>query len=421
MIFAAAFSFTACEDEQVPFDGPYILYVTGPSSVSPESTETYSIGNLVGGGPYTWSVTGPAEIVGESTGTTVTVEFGSVGDVVISATNGTDSGILNVEVADVEPAVATELDSVGTDLRYLRTLRSGETARVSFMFAAPLAKTPSIEVTSDSTEFNDGDAFVSGSISELMQGDDEFTYYADYTAGSGNGTPEALISDIIATSGYGSDTVETAYVQLYRVDNIAPTADLSYSQVEANDSTVVTVTATFSEPVMGDSLISFSGGGVDPETATLQPTDDELVYTYEYTVNGEGAGPINVELEGITDLAGNPLAGVNNSSELVVDNIAPIVTLSSAMDEGEYASIELISTEAGTGMYLIMEEGEEGPATAVEFMEAEGVASGSMDLIANAPKTAVEALESGNYVVYFLAQDNAGNYSAIDTTNLVMD
>lgn len=408
----------ACEEDEQLFTGPSNLIVAGTHGVVPGDVEEYTLRDINNPDNYTWSVDGPAQIVGDASGNTISVEFQSVGEVVITVTNGTDNGKVTVEVGDVAPAVTTTLN--GTEV-----LRSGMKDTVFFEFDAPLLEDPTISMATDSSEFNAGEPFISGTLGELIKIDAQ-NYYAVYTAGEGDGTPEGYIPEIFATEIYGADTLESVFVQLYQVDNTDPVANLSYSQSAVNDSTEVTITATFSEPItyanMEDSAIyiSFSGAGVEAESDTLMPTDDPLVYTYQYTVNGEGMGTVDVDITNATDLAGNELAVVNNASELNVDNIDPIVT-GNVSDDGDYSSIELTSTEDGTGMYLILEEGETAPTTSEEFMESEGVASGSLILTAANVKNAIELLGTGNYEVYFMAMDEAGNHSEIGSSDLMMD
>jgi len=420
LLLVAVFGFTACDDDEVePFENAYRLALGGPDVASPGTSQTYTVGNVVNPEAYTWSVEGPAQIVGAATGATVTVQFQSVGEAIITATNGTDTGRITVQVGNVEPAVTAALKNKGA-------LRSGESDTVFFEFDAPFSTMPTLALnTADSTGFNQGEEpFVSGSLGALTKGEDDQHYYAIYTAGEGNGTPEAKFANIIATDAYGADTVQSAYVQLYRVDNIAPVADLTYSQQKASSGTVVTVTATFSEAVMpadpADSLlfITISNVGTS-ERDTLMATDNPQVYTFEYEV-GEGNGLVEVGLESIVDLAGNELAGVNNTSALVVDNTTPVIT-GTATDAGTAASIVVSSTESGTGMYVVMNAGSTKPANPEAFIAANGVASGSVQLTAGSAKTIAQAIAKGNYVVYFLAMDEAGNYSTITSDDLTMN
>ncbi|AHM62439.1 hypothetical protein D770_20950 [Flammeovirgaceae bacterium 311] len=406
----------SCEDyEMDEFTGPYRLNLAGPEHVAPGDEEEYTIGDIANPESYNWTVTGPATITSGTTGNTVTVAFQEqVGDVTLSVTNGRDSRDYHITVENVEPAVSTSYNPAGYG-----ALMSGASDTVFFSFDAPLAKDPDLLMNEDISEF------MSGSLGELIKVDAQ-NYYAIYTAGEGNGTPQAMFRNIIAASTYGSDTLDSVMVQLYRVDNIAPVADVSYSEQLVNDSTVVTVTVTFSEAVTfanrADSAlyVTFSGAGVETERDTLvQSSDDPLVYTYEYTVNGEGNGTVDVEFENIMDQAGNPLTIVNYESELMVDNFRPVV-LGTAMANGSSAIISISANEAATGMYLILDSEEDAPEDAEAFMEMSGVASGSLELNAITPKRTTVGLTSGEYVVYFLAQDRAGNYSTIQDTSLTI-
>jgi hypothetical protein len=420
------FAFTACEDEQEPFEGPYRLTVSGPGSATPETTATFTLGDIINPDSYTWSIVeGPGQIVGGANGATVEVEFLSVGDVLLNVTNGTDARTLTIHVEPVAPAVTGALSKRG-----YTAVRSGESDTVYFNFDSPVASIGSVEIASDSSQFNANNPFISGSLGDLESVDGSSTsYYAIYTGGEGNGVPEAKFTNIITTEAFGGDTVKSAYVQLYRVDNIDPIADISYSPSIANDSTEVTITVNFSEAVTfadpADSAIyiSLSGAGVAAETDTLMPTEDPAVYTYTYTVNGEGEGNVSVELSNIQDLAGNEVALVRNDEGLTIDNTNPEITLTLAEDDGDYATITIVASESGTGMYVIVEDGEDAPdapTTPEEFMEISGVASASLG-VGRGLSSEVEILETGDYTVYYLVMDRAGNYSDVTSTNLVMD
>ena len=409
------FAFTACEEDQEIFDGPYRLTLGGPRSGLAGGTATYTLGDIQNPDSYTWTISDPsvAQFVGAGSGATVVVEFLSVGDFELSVTNGTDFRDISVEVEPIEPTPTVALDTATSGI----ALSGGESGMVFLHFAGPVESIGSIEVTEDPTQFNEGEPFVSGSISDLQR-IDENTFSAVYTAGEGNGTPEAAIYGITGTDASGGVTIDTAYVQLYRVDNEAPTADLTYSQNRARAGSDVTVTATFSEEVMGERMISLTQNGVT-ETAALEATDDPLVYTYTYTAR-EGEGTVNVELTETTDFAGNEVAAVTNANRLVIDNTAPVVE-GVATDNGNVATIGVFSTEAGTARYLVLEEGDAAPASVEEFMANEGGVAGALSVVGNRFEYTDVILSSGLYDVYFLAEDEAGNFSDIASTVLVMD
>lgn len=277
-------------------------------------------------------------------------------------------------------------------------------------------------VNTDSSGFNAGKlAFTSGSLGALVEVDAD-SYYAIYTAGAGDGTPEALFQDITSNETYGSLNIDSSFVQLYRVDNTAPVAQMSYSETMVNDSTVVTVTATFTEEVMfadpADSalLIEFSGAGVMAETDTLIATEDPLVYTFDYTVNGNGNGTLNVALDNIVDLAGNSVSAVNNSAEVVIDNIDPTILSASASDTGDAVEVSMMSDESGTGYYMILADGADALTSLADF---DGATSLSLSALATSSKSI--ALSAGDYDVYYISVDGAGNASAISQVDLTVN
>lgn len=409
----------ACDDKTEEFKGPYSLVVTGSTTVAPGASETYRLAPYAKPETYTWTVAGPAQIVGATTGLVVKVKFMSVGKVTLTVTNGVDKEIIPITVEEVEPVATVTLNGSGV-------LKDNAKDTVFLSFPAPLVANPTIAMLTSTTpsEFiDDALAFQSGTLGPIVK-IDASNYYAIYTAGTGNGTPEAIIKGMTSTSDFGSVTVDTTYIQLYRVDNVAPIANLSYSTTKVNDGTVVTVTATFSEPVTFKSsldsaiLISFSGAGVAAETDTLQPTDNPLVYTYDYTVNGSGNGTITATLSNIVDLGRNDLATTINTTSLVVDNITPTVT-GLATDGGDFASLKITSTESGTTWYVIQKDGDPAPSGVGDF--SGGVASGSAPVDAATQITLASILASGTYDVYFISQDETGNYSSITTVPLVMN
>lgn len=407
----------ACEDDEGPFNGPYRLIIAGPHSAAPGDVEEFTIGDIDNPESYTWTAEGPANIVGSATGNTIEVEFTGVGDVTLSVSNGPDNGMLNVDVEEVEPNFTTSLNEFGA-------LRRDATDTVFFTFDSPLAETPSIALYNDSTGFNQGEPFVSGSISDLFQDeDDDNVYYALYTAGEGEGIPEVVLRNIRGTEMFGGVEIDSAFAQLYRVDNTAPVSSLSYSETLVNDSTVVTITATFSEEVRPaqDSamFITFSGGGVEQETDTLEPTANPLVYTYQYTVNGGGNGTVNVDLQNVADFAGNELAAVDNSSELRVDNSRPTI-LGTARDAGNSVTISLFSSERGTGWYTVLANNADAPESVDDF--SGGIKDGTFNFEeGGTTRTVSVALPSGQYDVYFIARDRAGNFSNIQKSDLLVD
>ena len=402
----------ACDDDEAElFEGPYRLTVGGPTSVLPEAVRTYTIGDVINPDGYTWTVLeGPAEIVGANTGSTVDVRFNSTGAVKLQVGNGRDSRVVNITSA--APKSLTLTSSL-SEFNEAGTLKSGASDTLFLNFNQSLANNPTVSMVTGT------DAFVSGSLGTVQKINGK-SYYVIYTAGAGNGTPEVTVSNIVANAAFGGATLADQVVELYEVDNLPPVADLSYSQARANADSEVIITANFNEEVIGDPMINISGVGITAVSGEFTATDDPLVYTYTYTPAAGDNGTVNVNVQGVTDMAGNLLAAVNNARGLMIDNLSPAI-VGTAMDSGTTATIAITSNESGTGMYLVRMAGQAAPTTVQEFMNMTGVASGSFDLVAGVPRAVSVPLNAGSYSVYMLARDAAGNYSPIRVAALVMD
>ncbi|MEP2771125.1 MAG: hypothetical protein ABJH05_03185 [Fulvivirga sp.] len=410
------FSMSSCQEEDgnaIEYTPGNALMISGSSSAKVGESKEYYLNNNLKDADYNWSIGSGATITENSENDAyITVQFDAAGEYTLSVTKGDASGEMSIKV-ETQPAVTVEYNGTGV-------LMDGETDTVFFEFTTPLSGAPDFAVNTDSSGFKSKElAFTSGTLGTLVQVDAD-SYYALYTAGAGNGTPEALFQDITANETYGSINVDSAFVQLYRVDNTAPIAELSYSESMVNDSTVLTVTATFSEEVMfedpADSalLVMFSGGGVMNETDTLVATDDPLVYTYDYTVNGEGNGTLNVTLDNIVDLAGHEIAATINSSAVVIDNTDPNILIASANDAGETVEVSMTASEASLGYYLLLADGADAPTTMADFDGASSFA-----LSPSGGETI--AVDAGEYDVYFIAVDGAGNASAISMVDLTVN
>lgn len=420
LLFATFIASCSDDDEVDDLSGPFFLTINGPDEVVPGVQREYSVENYTPERNYTWSVEGPAQIIGDASGQSITVEFTGLGEAVIKVENNRDNGNLTVAVEQVEPEVTTTLESEGIIGEGM--LSSGQQDTIFFEFNAPLTADPSIAMNTGKSFFGADPAFTSGTLGDLVK-INSTTYYAIYTAGAGNGTPEAAITGLEATETFTSDEL---HVLLFEVDNTAPVVDLSFSDNTVSDGTEVTVTATFSEPVRFENpadsalLISYSGGGMSVTGDTLQSTDDPRVYSYTFTADGGGAdGTVTFDIENVVDMAGNPLAAINNNAGLTIDNNFSGTVTGTAMDSGDFATISMTSTESGTGQYVVLNTGADAPTSADDFDG--GIASGSMTLNAGVMKSVNQSLPSGDYDVYFIGRDEADNYSAITTVGFTMD
>jgi hypothetical protein len=400
----------ACEEDDTGFSGPARLIIAGPGSAIPGEVAEFTVGDVNNPESFNWTIDGPAQVVGDGTGNTVEVRFTGVGDVTLNVSSGEDQGLTQVEVEEVEPSVEARLNRTGA-------LRQDESDTVFFQFATPLEQIPDLAMITD-------EGFVSGTLGDLQRIDDD-SFFSIFTAGAGDGTPRALLQDITATEMFGGATIDSAIVNLFRVDNTPPVADISYSQTMVNEGTEITVTANFNERVMPQGsdtviLITFSRLGVT-ETDTLEATNDPLVYTVDYTVTADEANSdIEVGLPNTVDLARNPLADINNANEIRVDNVSPTLAETTAIQLTSGAvRISMTSSEDATGRFIVLEDGADAPVSAEDFEG--GVANGTLSLQSSTRKSTSISLEAGNYDVYFMASDEAGNSSPIQMVNLTVN
>ncbi len=163
--------------------------------------------------------------------------------------------------------------------------------------------------------------------------------FEDYTVTDPTGALNTLVSGTIydvswtAVDSAGKESLADTYVSTYVMyDTTNPTAALTYTHEYANADTVVRITATFSERMTPEPLISvdYAGSGDDISDASMTLfNDDSTTWIYDVTIPGGQAnnGIAAVSLSG-TDLALNALDAdsVSGDSVLTVDNTAPVVT-----------------------------------------------------------------------------------------------
>jgi hypothetical protein len=185
----------------------------------------------------------------------------------------------------------------------------------------------------------------------------------------------------------------------------------------ANDGTDVTLTVTFNEAVraiakgeggtgvvtVGLAYSDMSGATV---TDTLTATDDPSVWELVHTTNGTGDGLLNATIDPalIVDLAGNAISfpvGVGTLS-VTIDNTAAVAG-GTVVDLGDH--ILQIATDNGDDKWLVLESGADAP-TVGDF---DGASQGDDQIV----------VVPGDYDVYFIHVDAAGNVSAIDGPNAV--
>ena len=163
--------------------------------------------------------------------------------------------------------------------------------------------------------------------------------FEDYTLTDPTGALNNLVSGTIyditwaATDSAGNESVSNTFISTYvTYDTTLPTSVLTYSHEQASEDTVVRITATFSERILPEPLISvnYAGSGDDISDASMTLfNNDSTTWIYDVTIpGGQANNGIAAVILTATDLALNALAAdsVSGDSVLTVDNTAPIVT-----------------------------------------------------------------------------------------------
>jgi len=196
------------------------------------------------------------------------------------------------------------------------------------------------------------------------------------------------------------------------VDNIPPTAAITYSVPSPYKSgTVVTITATFSEAMADSPATKIAISGANTLSATNMTKSSSTVYTYAYTI-GAGDGTATVALSVGTDLAGNVVtAAPTSGATFTVDNTAPTnqdtVFATSVIKKGG-ASVAIVSSGDATNNVWFA------PLGTTTF-----TAGATMTVAGGTATTILAPATAGTYYCYLI--DAAGNISSHSTATLTVD
>ncbi|MGB3849152.1 MAG: hypothetical protein WA958_04245 [Tunicatimonas sp.] len=287
----------ACEEDSGidPYQ-PYYLVITGPNEVAPGASITYSA-NPYQGETYTWEVPAGATLEGQGNDTvTVVFSAASSGNVTVAARGLTESR--NITVNSTLPTPTVELADTA--------LAQGGTQDVIISFAKDIETAPTVT-------FAAGEGTQGGTLGALERVD-ERSFRAPYTAGSGNGTDEIVVTGAVSNAFFGAqrDTVETTF-NVYTTDNIAATATLEASQTPVVSGETVTFTATFNEELyiaqdsvtitmVSSSLLTRDTTYIDN---AVMSTLDGINWTYDYQPTTSIDDIASVSISAPADLAGN--------------------------------------------------------------------------------------------------------------------
>lgn len=225
-------------------------------------------------------------------------------------------------------------------------LKSGETSTVAITFNE-------IITGLDLADFE----VQGGALSNLVSSDGGMLWSATFTptqniesSGQRIVLNNTGIADLAGNIGAGSS--ESA---AYQIDTKAPTATLSMSDTELTTGETSTVTVSFSERVNG-----MNNGQVGVGSGTLSTfasIDEGMTWSATFTPTAgvsQNNNMLNMNISGMTDLAGNGVASAN-FGYYSVNTIAPsgptatVVLSDSALATNDTAAVTITFSEAVTG------------------------------------------------------------------------
>ena len=291
----------SCEEDEISPYEPDRLIVSGPAEVAPGATATYYT-SLYENETYSWTVpTGATIIEGEGT-SSIDVSFTAAGSGDVTVAGRGINGTTAVTVVATAPEAEVALDST------ISALAEGGTANVLITFDQAIATAPAVTLVP-------GDEVTGSTISAVEKVDDN-TFQVTYTAGAGDGTDRISVDKAVTTETLGAVAMDTVVTfDGYAVDNTSATGKLSASDTPVSDSTMVTLSAVFSEPLSTSDSVKVSVTGLSTATAYVSDasmaTEDGLTWTYDFQPTGAANELVTVSVGGLpADRAGNPTEAV---------------------------------------------------------------------------------------------------------------
>ena len=192
------------------------------------------------------------------------------------------------------------------------------------------------------------------------------------------------------------------------VDNTPPTAVITYSPSGAVKSgTILTITATFNEPMADAPVVKLEISGVNTLAATNMTKSSTTVYTYNHTV-GAGNGTATVELSVGVDRAGNNIINTPTSgATFTVDNTVPTAAITYS------PSIAMVKAGASLTITATFNEAmKDSPVVRVGISGANTLGATNMTKSSSTVYTYVHTVGAGNgtaTVAMSVGTDVAGN------------
>lgn len=298
-------------------------------------------------------------------------------------------------------AAVTDGQAPSATLSYSKNpARAGDTVTITATFNESMADSPvpSIALSGANTLAASG-----------MTMTDDTHYAFPYVVGAGDGAVTASLS--LGTDSAGNVLVSAPISGAqFNVDNTAPTAAVTYSGATVKAGDLQTISIVTSEAVLDSPVLTLSVGGANTvaTTSAAKVEVDTTHYTFAYTALA-GDGNATVLLADATDAAGNGITPVPTSgTTFVVDNTAPLITITNPNTNPAQNKIVLASVSDGTLTHSII---------------SGGVCGGTLEFVAYAPTTFTSESDNTKQVCY-KAVDAVGNISysvsdaisGIDTT-----
>jgi len=258
---------------------------------------------------------------------TATVSIFTVAD---AATNNADTPTGTTFTIDTTaPTVA---------LTYSSNPAKAGTMIITATYSEPIVDTPTISIDQPGTI---------DITAQVMSGGATYVYTVNAVTG-GTYIDGAATVSLSTVADAATNNADAPTGTNFTIDTTVPTVALSYSANPAKAG-LMTITATYSEAIVGIPKISIDQpGSTDITTQDMSNSGDQIVWTYDYTVNAANGGTyidgtVTVSLSTVADAATNN-ASAPTGTTFTIDTIAPTVALSYSANPAKAGSITIIAS-----------------------------------------------------------------------------
>jgi Ca2+-binding RTX toxin-like protein len=268
----------------------------------------------------------------------------------------------------------------------------------------------------------------SGATSVAISTTDNVTFDVAVTGMTNSGTvtasiPAGAVTDLAGNPNTASTSTDNTVTY---VDIVGPavTIDQAAGQIDPTNTSPITFTVTFSEPIVVGSFTAADvtlSGTAGATTASVSSTPDPLVYTVAVTgMTNDGTVIAGIPAGAAQDLSGNPNAASSSSDNTVTYDItAPTVTVSQAAGQADPTNVSPINFTVTFSEPIVV-----GSFTAAD-VTLSGTAGATTAAISSTPDplvyhVAVSGMTSSGIVIASIpagaVQDAAGNLNLISTS-----